>query len=257
MDRSIWPNWREERPYAALVIGGLLILFLLGVAKLQNLAAEYAFIGKAPQYTSINITGEGREVSVPDVATVDLGLLTTSAKVADAQAENTKKMNQLTDRLKALSIADRDLKTANYSIYPHYDYKEGASTVSGYDVSQTLNVKIRDLNKLATVLQIAGEIGSNQIGGLNFTVDDREVLRERARQKALANALQKARALSASTGLRLGKLISYNESEVTPEQPQYFSRDAGLGAGGGGAAPSVQSGSLEIVSSVSLTFETK
>ena len=253
--RSIWPNFDEERPYAALVMGLLFIVFLSFVVKVVIDAKSYSFIGRAPETpNTITIVGEGKVIGAPDVAMVDLGLLTTSKKVSEAQADNTKKMNELIIRLQKSGINKEDIKSTQYYINPRYDYIEGRSVLAGYDVQQTLKVKIRDLDKVGLVLATAGEVGANQIGGLNITIDDPEPLKAGARAKAAANARLKAEALAKSIGVRLGRVVSFSESSPG-EQPPYFKE--GLGVGGGGAAPvpNIQSGSLEIVSSVALSYE--
>ncbi|KKU48053.1 MAG: hypothetical protein UX68_C0023G0029 [Parcubacteria group bacterium GW2011_GWA2_46_9] len=166
--RSIWPNFDEERPYAALVMGLLFIVFLSFVVKVVIDAKSYSFIGRAPETpNTITIVGEGKVIGAPDVAMVDLGLLTTSKKVSEAQADNTKKMNELIIRLQKSGINKEDIKSTQYYINPRYDYIEGRSVLAGYDVQQTLKVKIRDLDKVGLVLATAGEVGANQIGGLN------------------------------------------------------------------------------------------
>src|SRR3989344_9242308 len=109
--RSIWPNFDEERPYAALVMGLLFIVFLSFVVKVVIDAKSYSFIGRAPETpNTITIVGEGRVIGAPDVAMVDLGVLSTSKKVSEAQVDNTKKMNDLADRLQKIGLQKDDMK---------------------------------------------------------------------------------------------------------------------------------------------------
>lgn len=251
---SIWPNFNEERPYAVLVMGLLFIIFLSFVAKVVGDAKSYLFIGRAPETpNTITIVGEGREIGVPDIATIDLGALSTSKKVSEAQADNTKKMNDLVARLQKAGIGKEDMKTTQYYINPRYDYIDGRSVLAGYDVQQTLKVKIGNLDNIGLVLAIAGEVGANQIGGLNITIDDPEPLRERARAKAVANARQKAEVLARSIGVQLSRIVAFSESSLD-EPPIYAKESFGIG-GGGAPTPSIQSGSLEITSTVTLSYE--
>lgn len=253
--KSIWPNWQEERPYGALVLGALFMAFLFLLTGVLTNLQSLQYIGQAPKMPdTITIEGQGKVTSVPDIATIDLGVLTSNIKVAEAQQENVKKMNNLTNRLKQIGIEEKDMKTAQYTIYPRYDYTAGRSEIVAYDVQQTLNVKIRDLTKLSTVLQAAAEVESNQIGGLNFTVDEPEDLKVEARLKALKNAREKAEALASALGVKLGKIVSFSESSGDSMNPVPYAY-AREGLGGGGAAPDIQQGSLDIVSNVTVSYE--
>jgi uncharacterized protein YggE len=163
-------------------------------------------------------------------------------------------MNKLTDRVQKTGLNKDDMKTTQYYINPRYDYIDGRSVLAGYDVQQTLKVKIRDLDKVGAVLSIAGEVGANQVGGLNITIDDPEPLKAAARIKAVASARSKAAVLAQSIGVRLGRVVSFSENSPD-EQPPYMMKES-FGLGGGGApAPNIQSGSLEITSSVALSYE--
>lgn len=254
-NRSIWPNWKNEQPYAALTLGLLFMAFLFLLTSVMTNLQSLSYLGKAPATpNTITITGDGKVTGVPDIATVDLGMLTTSSKVSEAQSANVSKMNELTVRLKNLGISSQDLKTTQYNISPRYDYRAGRSVLAGYDVQQTLNAKVRDLEKLSLVLQAAADVGANQIGGLSFTIDDPEALRAVARLKAISNARAKAAALAGAIGVKLGPVVSFSEAEDNerPPIPYTYARE---GLGGAAPAPSVESGSLDIVSTVTLSYE--
>lgn len=240
-----------------LLLGLLFMAFLVLVVQVITGLRSYDYIGEAPTTpNTITLTGEGKVTGVPNIATIDLGMLTAKKTVAEAQANNVEKMNALTNRLKSLGIESKDLTTTQYNISPHYDYLNGRSEISGYDVQQTLNVKVRDLAQLNSVLQAAAEVGSNQIGGLIFTVDNVESLKAGARLKAIRNAQDKAQALAEAVGVKLGRIVSFNESSDDivgrPPVPYAFAKE---GLGGAGGAPEVQQGSLDIVSNVTLSYE--
>lgn len=258
--RSIWPDWTTEKPYAVLVVGVLLMGFTaLATDVLSDLRA-LPFVGRSPLMpNTVTVVGEGKVTAAPDVVTLDLGVLTTSKKVVEAQSQNSKQMNELIARLQSLGIPEVDLQTTQYAITPRYDYLNGRTVLSGYDVQQTLRVKIRDFadkkDRIDVVLRIAGEVGSNQVGGLNATVDEPEVLRAAAREKAIRNAQRKAADLSRTLGVKLGPVISFSEetSRGPDPVPPYFARD--LGAGGGGDSAQGQLGQLDILSAVTVSYE--
>jgi len=253
--RSIWPNFNEEKPYAVLVMGLLFIAFFALVVKVVNDSSAYKYIGRAPLTpNTITVFGEGKADGVPDIAIIDLGILTTSKKVSEAQDENDKKMNDLIERLRKLGLKSEDMKTVQYYINPRYDYVSGRSVLAGYDVQQALRVKIHELDKIGLALVVAGEAGANQIGGLSITIDDTEPLRARARAKALSSARSKAETMAGSLGARLGRIVSFSETSLDDPLP-YAREGYGIGGGAPVAAPNIQSGSFELISSVALSYE--
>lgn len=224
-----------------------------------NKYAEHDYIGRTDQqiYT-ITLDGEGKITATPDIAEISLGLMTEKISVAEAQKENTEKMNQILAELKKMSIEEKDIKTTNYSIYPRYDWADGKQTLKGYQVSQSVTVKIRNLDKIGAVLEMAGRLGANQTGGLSFTIDEPEKLKQQAREKALLNAKEKAEALAKVAGVKLGRLVSFTESSGNA-YPVY--RDTSMSFGLGGAekavapAPEVEPGSQDVIVNVSVTYE--
>jgi len=240
-----------------ITVGVLALVVYLGVLS-RNALKAYDYIGRTElQIYTITVSGEGKVTAKPDIAEVSLGLQTENPSVANAQKENTEKMNKIVAALKSLGIEDKDIQTTNYSIYPIYDYPDGQQKLRGYQVAQNVTLKIRNLDKVGDVLAKAGDLGANQIGGLNFTIDEPEVLRQQAREKALLNAKEKAEALAKISGAKLGKLVSFSEGSAGEPIPYY--RSFGLEAGVGGAAdlkaPEIQPGSQDIVITASVTYE--
>lgn len=251
---------QESLPKFAMAVAIVLILFLAvlaisGVVDINNKIKEGRYIGQGSQYkNTISISGEGKVLAKPDIGQVDLSVVSDAATVAAAQKDNTDKMNKITQAMKDLGIKEEDLKTVNYSIYPRYQYTKGKSEIIGYEVSQTLEVKIRDLDKAGDILGKAASLGANQVGSLNFTFDDPEALKSEARQKAIANAKQKAEDLAKGLGVTLGKITSFSESVSGEPIPIYAREGLGIG-GGGGATPEIQTGQNEIQVNVTLSYE--
>lgn len=237
----------------------MLVLIIFIAVWTVNKAKEQKYIGKSAEFPhTIAISGEGKVVAVPDIATLSLGVITEKKEVADAQKENIEKVNKIVDELKKLKIAKEDIKTTNYQIYPKYNWtQDRGQKLTGYEINQSVQVKIRDMEKIGEVLAKSAILGANQIGGLNFTIDDLEKVKQEAREKALKNAQEKASALSKMAGVKLGKLVSFSEnSNDYMPQPYYESSKAmGIGGGGGAVAPSIEVGSNEIVVYVTVNYE--
>jgi len=246
------------------ILGGLaaifvIILSLFFIFEIRNIMRQYGYIGRAPltQYT-ITIDGEGKVTATPDVAVISLGVQSDATTVKAAQSDNSKKMNDIVTAVKAAGVKDADIQTTNYNIYPKYSYDKNtsASNIVGYTVSQSVTVKVRNLDSVGGILFKAGELGANQVGGVNFTVDNPESLKVQAREKAIDNARTKANVLFDKLGLKPGRIVSYNESGAG--SPIYMRDAYGIGGGPSSAPmPSIETGSLDITVDVSLTFEIK
>jgi uncharacterized protein YggE len=230
-----------------------LLVYVVGLAR--NAYKQFDYIGRPEtQRDTIFISAEGKVQALPDIAAISVGVQTERKTVAEAQKENTSRMNAILAKAKELGVAPADLKTTNYSIYPQYDWIDGKQIERGYQVVQNAEVKVRDLAKIGDILAAVGELGANQVGGVTFTIDDPEELRQQARLKALEAAKKKAEALAAAAGVKLGKIVSFSESAVEGGYPGQF-YDRAMGLGGGSVAPSVEQGSLDVVVNVSVSYE--
>ena len=150
-----------------------LVIFLAVLT--WNEVKKHDYIGReSQQIYTITILGEGKVTAIPDIAQISLGIQTEKLTVAAAQKENTDKMNQIIKELKDLGIEAKDIQTTNYNIYPRYDWLDGQQLLRGYIVSQNVSIKIRDLEKVGTVVDKAGSLGANEVGGPYFTLDEPE-----------------------------------------------------------------------------------
>lgn len=243
--------------FLKLLAGILLVYLIIFVGSLtRNNLKKFYYIGKAerPQNTIV-INGEGKVIGTPDIAVVEVGFLTEKPDVASAQKENTEKMNKLLAEIKKLGVKEDDMQTTQYQIYPKYDYTEGRSILSGYTVNQNVSLKIRDLTKISPVLAKVGEVGVNQVSGLSFTIDEPENLQAEARAKALANARAKAEALTKSLGVKIVRVVSFSEYNQPEPGPLYLKSMSMAEGIGGGGAPEIKSGSLEVKVGVSVVYE--
>mgnify|MGYP001592663430 FL=1 len=218
----------------------------------------------------ITLSGEGKVMAKPDVAKISATILTENESLKIAQEENSRKSNVLTSFLKGVGIAEKDIRTIGYNIYPQYSYPPPCPPYSlcplgsdrpkivGYQVRNSYEVTIRDLGKTGEIL--SGIIGSgvNEVSGITFTIDEPEALQAEARKKAIDNARDKAKKLAADLDRRLGKIVNFSESGGFP--PIIFREAAFGGKGGGGAEPippSVEPGENEVIVNVAITYEFK
>jgi len=224
----------------------------------RNAYTAHDYIGVSPKTPhSIVIIGEGKVTAVPDIASIQLGYSIVKKTVAEAQKDNTTKMNGMVEKLKKdFKIDPKDIKTLNYSISPQYDWTSGRQILKGYTVSQDLTVKVRDLDKVSLVLDAAGQVGMNQIGSLAFEIDQPEKLKQEAREKAIAQAKEKAEALAKVVGVKLGKIVSFSEAANQAPMPLYDNyRMMKESSAVGGASPAIEAGSNEITITATVEYE--
>lgn len=241
----------KKSPFFILALVALTIyLALLG----RNTWKYYDYIGKSDEFPrTMSLSGEGKVYAIPDIATVSLGLTIKNKTVSEAQAENTKKINKLHEELKKFNIPKEDISTTQYSVYPNYYWAKDKQILEGYNVHQTLEVKIRDFDIAPKVLELIGKLELNQVGGLNFIVEDVEKYKQDARIQAVKNVQEKARAIAQEAGVKLGKIVSFQEDSA-PILPIYKSYASEVG-GFGGDAPVVEGGSREIRIRVEISYE--
>lgn len=241
--------------YLKALVGILLIALIVFVGALaKNEIKNQANLVENVSQATISVSGEGKILAKPDIGRISIAVTNEAKSVGEAQGQSTAAINKIVAFLAASKIDDKDIKTTNYSINPVYDYYKGKQTLRGYQVSQNLEIKIRDLAKAGDIIAGAAENGANMLGGLSFTIDDPEAIKEQARQKAVANAREKAKALASGLNVKLGKLINYSESGATPI---YYGRALGMGGAVESAAPAIPAGENEIIIDVSLTYEIK
>ncbi len=235
----------------ATVLGVVAIVIVSLVMMSQKNDMDYQF----------SATATGKVFAKPDIANLTVGIKTEpKATAAEAVKDNTKKMNEIIDALKKVGIEEKDIKTTNYSLNPYYDWSSGRQVLRGYEISQNVTVKIRDLDKIGEAIAKTTEKGANQIGNIEFTIDDEYELKAEARNGAIEKAIEKAKAIADKTGMHLGKIVNVYENQVYA-QPVYsnYSKDVAYGLGGASevAVPSIQTGQNEVNVEVTVVWEVK
>ena len=249
-----------KHPIYLQVIMAALALSLVGYIGILswNAYASHRIIGQPENVRdTLSVSGTAKMSVKPDIARISLGVLSAGSSVAATQKQNTEKMNAITSAVKGFGVKDDDIQTSNYSINPQYDWTDGRQILRGYQVSQQLSIKVRDLEKIGDIIAKAGELGSNQVGGVGFEVDDTTALQKQARDKAIADAKEKASVLAKSLGMHLGKAVSFSEDSGSyPVPMMYNSYDkVAMEAGSSAPSPDIQTGSLDVSKTVSITFE--
>lgn len=238
----------------------LLIVFLVGLLGFWSFRIFEIWNttnGNVPPH-EITVEATGMSYVTPDLATLDLGVHTQAKTSEDAVNQNTQKINDVMKTLTDLGVKQVDTKTINFSLNPHYSYtQEKGSFQEGFDLDQSVEVKIRDFQKIGDIIAKTTSAGANMIGGINFSIENRETAKSEARKQAIANAKIKAQQLSDLAGIKLGDIVNFNESENGGSGPIPLRMGVSSMALDKVAAPVVEAGQQQINLTISITYRTK
>ncbi len=256
---------QKRRLFNSFLAVTILLAVFLGIKSL-NALKENSYIGRGEYPANVvSVTGMGEVLAVPDTGTFGFSVVEEGKTVKDAQDKATKKINIVIEALRNLGIEEKDIKTDNYTFYPKYDYSvaqictrdycpPGKQTLVGYEVNQTITVKIRKTADAGAILTKVGELGVTNASGLNFVVDDPEKAQDEAREKAITDAKENAKVLAKSLGVRLKKIVNFQEGG-TP--PVYYAMGGmeKMSLDAASAVPELPVGENKIVSNVTITYE--
>jgi len=186
------------------------VLFALFVAALALAPAQAA-------EKLVTVTGEATVAVAPDTAMIRLGVSTQEKTAREASEANAKQMTAVLAAIKDTGVADRDIQTSRLSLQPQYDpNKSGTARLTGFQASNQVTVRIRDIDKLPTVLDRAITAGANEMSGIEFVVSEQSKLLDQARDDAIVDARRKADLYAKAAGAKLGRVVSITEEGSAP-----------------------------------------
>jgi uncharacterized protein YggE len=164
--------------------------------------------------TLLDVVAEGQASRVPDIATIRAGVVTQAATAAGALSANAAQMTRVLAALKAAGVAERDVQTATISLSPQYRYAENQPPViTGYQASNSVAVKFRDIARSGAILDALVRQGANQIDGPNLSIDQLESAQDEARTDAVKRARARAELYAKALGMRVERLVSLSEGD--------------------------------------------
>ena len=253
-----WKGGEFSKRLLMTLVGILLVycIVLLG-SMIRNNLQKYFFIGRADKTEhTVTIDGQGKVTAVPDVGVVMMGVILQAPTVSEVQQKGNDTINSLITKLTALGISKADIQTTNYSIYPKIKYtQEKGEEQTGFEVNQGVTVKIRDLSMVNGALALAGQVGANNVGGVQFVLDNPETAMSIAREQALEKIHAKVKQLTEGLGVRFVDIVSYTENPDMTFSPIPYG-GVGMGAASNsnyGGGP-VTSGNNEIVVNIRVTY---
>lgn len=162
--------------------------------------------------TLLSVSASAEASRVPDVASLSTGVVTQAADANAALRANSTQMAKVVAAIKAAGIAERDIQTTGINIHPQYRYTENQPpAITGYQASNTVSIKVRDVTKIGEVLDALVASGANQVNGPSFEIDQPEAVYDEARQAALKKAQARAEMYAKSLGLRVRRIVSISE----------------------------------------------
>lgn len=199
-------------------------LLLLGTAAFATPAlAQQASITQTIAGTRLDLSATGEVTRIPDVAVISAGVVSQSATASAALQDAATRMDRVIAALKRAGVADRDIQTSSVNLNPVYRYQENQSPqLTGYNASNTVTVRFRDIKSSGKILDALVAVGANQINGPNLTVDKPEAALDEARANAVAIGRARAEAYAHSLGLRVVRVVSVSENggyAVPPAPP--------------------------------------
>jgi len=261
----------------------MVILALYFAAKTISEIKNYNNIpSEAAISNTITFDGTGEITAAPDLATVSFTIVGDAKDIKSAQAKVTVKENAVLDFLDKSGIAKSDIKTENYSSYPKYEYQNaicppiplgagysgitssptspyycppGKQVLTGYEVSENISVKIHNLIKTGDIVKGIGDAGISNISGPNFSIENEDALKEKARKMAIDDAKAKAETLAKDLGVHLVRIVNFSENGNYPIM--YAKGMMALDSAGSAPSPSpvLPTGENKITSNVTITYE--
>lgn len=242
----------------------LLVQVVISLKKLPNIGKEIY-----PQST-IMATGKGEAFAIPDVASFSFTVTEAGEDVASAQGLLDQKIAKALEAVREAGVEDKDIKTVSYNVYPKYEWNQvpciiypcpqGKNELIGYEVTQTISVKVRDTEKAGDLVTKVGATNVSNISGLEFTVDDMEKYIAEARSQAIEKAKEEAKILAKQLGVKLGKMMYYTDNGQNPYP--YYGYGEGMGGGdlkamSAPARAELPTGETKITSNITITYEIK
>lgn len=242
----------------------LIILSLVGLVWIKNTLQESSLNINTPRLT---VSAEGKVTVKPDLVKVNFSVVSQGDDYLAVQKDGDEKMAQAIGYLKGIDIKEEDIKTVGYNLTPNYDYDWCRTLVEvyrpcppkiiNYNLRQQVEVKIREIEQTGEILSNLPQKGVNEIYSPVFTVDDPEQFRVEARNKAIMSAQEKAKTIANVSGISLGKVMEFSESDGG-SRPIYEYSAKGMGGDMISVTPSpIEAGSQDISVTVSISYQIK
>ncbi len=249
-----------------VMLVGICVAAYFGIKTINEIKKFGTIHNSLSDVRTIDVNGTGDAFAIPDVAMLNATVEYKAKNVHDAQIPVKDKIAELVSFLKKSGVEEKDIKTMYYSANPEYSYPApcytspcptSRPTLLGYTVSQTVSIKIRNTDDVPKITDGIGTIGVTSISGPDFSVDDEDMVKAEARKKAIDDAQAKAKILAKDLGVKLVRIVRFNEGNNSYPMPMYAKMESAYGGigGGGSDADSMPEGQNKYTSNVTVTYE--
>jgi hypothetical protein len=231
-----------------------ILIFVLALA-LAACAPTVVSGSDVPPQRTISVNGTGQAVLTPDIAYITIGVQSEAPSAREAVAQNNTQAQAVIAALLGMGVAEKDIRTTNFSIYPNQRYdRDGNPTEISYVVNNSVYVTIRDLDKIGDILDKVVQAGANQINSIQFDVADKTAALAAARDAAVAQAREQAEALAKAAGVSVDKVqsIQYYANEPAP-----IAKSADMMLMAEARSVPIQSGEMTLTVNVQMVFTIK
>jgi uncharacterized protein YggE len=263
-------GWKRKTGFGfmLLALSGSLLLLAMAATAMK----EYKYIGRdVNEQTTITVSGEGEAFAAPDIAMVSFAITQDAKTPADARKMVDESMKKIHDFLSTAGVAEKDIKTTGYNLNPKYEWQQrqivcitypcnqppGKQVLLGYTVTQSTEVKVRNLDNAGNVLGGLTDNGATDVSGLTFAVENEDGVKATVREAAIAKAKVKAQQLAKDLGVTLVRIVSFSEGG---NAPLYYAREGAAMktmslAADVSSVPDVSAGENKYTSSVTIVYE--
>lgn len=247
-------NISEKAQYVKISLAVVMMAFLV-IASVTLIKNPF---GKSDLPAVITVTGKGEIQAVPDISRFGISVSEKAGTQSEALAKASEKINAVVAGLREIGIEEKDIKTENVSTYPDYQYVHatGEQKLVGWVSSHTLSVKVRTLELVPNVQQLFADSKVTNVSGPSLSIDDTDALQLNARELAIIDAEEQAEILANQLGIRLGKIVSFSESNTGGFMPAMYAarEDMMMSAKVQNASAEISAGEQTITSNVSVTY---
>lgn len=176
--------------------------------------------GSSLDHTLVSISSQAESTRVPDVANISAKVVTQNSNSNAALRANAAQTQQVMAAIKKAGIAERDVQTSGVNLNPQYKYEDNQpAKIVGYEAANSVEIKVRDINRLGQLLDELSASGANAINGPSFSIDNPEPLYDEARLDALRKAKARAELYAKSLGVRVIRIVSIDENNTGGIRP--------------------------------------
>jgi len=243
-----------------LGLGLILLVTALTLSSLWDVFGKWGIVAPTgAQAQTASLSGQGSVFAVPDTARFTFSVVSRGATADVVQENNSERVEKVSAYLKGLGVADEEIKTINYNLYPQYRYSElEGQVLTGYELRETLQVRSENLKEIGVLVSGAVQNGANEVSGVELFIDDPDAVREEARAEAISKIEQKKKEMERALGVRFGRVVGVSESDGGGGPLPYFAEEFGRGGAVDSvavSAPTIEAGSQEVFVTVTITYQ--